>query len=49
MEDCRIVREVGERRVFRDAFEHQHRKRVCVGMGRWRDGYSAVELGGGIS
>ena len=35
--DGSVADEIVERYFFRDAFEHQHRERVCVRMRRWGD------------
>ena len=48
MEDRSISTEVRERSFFRDAFKHQHRKRVRVG-GHCMVGITTFdEFGGGI-
>ena len=44
--DRSIAREVGERHFLRDAFEHQHRERVGVGMLRCGDIIAFDELDG---
>jgi len=44
--DRGVLREVGERFFFRDAFEYRHRERVCVRTRRWRAIVAFMELGG---